>query len=766
MDALDPCSKNEQTLLDSVLDTIQDGVLFMDGDLNILQVNRWMEERFAGRMPLVGKSMHTVLKNGNDGPVQHPQRGSIQQRASHVEVLAFPDETNPDRWFEVSVLHLKGSDHGQIRFIGQVRDITDRKQGERFLEEEITRRRILVEQSSDGIVVLEKNGKVLEANREFAHMLGYSMEDVHKLYVWDWDAQWNRQELQEMLRTIDERGDHFETRHRRKDGSLYDVEISTNGAVYRGQKLIFCVCRDISARVAERKKIEADLRLTRFSFDKASIGIFQTGEDARILDANPHACRLLGYRRKELCRMSLHDIDTGESQLNRIDLWRQLIENGSVGFETQLRRKDGSVFPVDVDANLFEFEGGRHSVSFVRDLTEKKNHEKQKAAMEDHLRQTQRMEALGTLAGGIAHDFNNIIAAIHGYSELAQLRCPDNSKLRNYLEQITTASIRAKNLVQQILTFSRKGKTEKRIIDISSIVEETLTLIRATLPSTIEIRTDVASSPGDVLADESLIHQVVVNLCTNAYQAMGNKGGLLEVSLTAVTVGTYDSTCYPVISPGRYLKLVVADTGQGVDHAHMDRIFDPYFTTKKPGEGTGMGLSTVHGIVKDHGGSIKVYSQPGVGTTVQVFFPLSESAGRPSGADTAAFSPGSAVILFVDDEAQLRDIGSDLLEGLGYLVETRVNPVDAIEAFRLNPLKYDLLITDWTMPKMTGGELARKVRGIRPNIPIIVCTGLPMAVDDADLKKIGVRHVLPKPVTLKRLAAVVSSVLENRPVKR
>jgi two-component system, cell cycle sensor histidine kinase and response regulator CckA len=421
MDALDPRSKNKQTLLESVLDTIRDGVFLVDHDLNILQVNRWMEEMYADSMPLIGKPCYVVLKSRNEDCLQCPCRRSIETKRPHVEVMAFPNGTNPDRWIEVSVTRLEGSDDGKIRAIGQVRDITERKQGERFLEEEITRRRILVEQSSDGIVVLAQNGRVLEANLEFAHMLGYSLEEIHKLHVWDWDTQWNRQELQEMLRTIDERGDHFETRHRRKDGSLYDVEISTNGAVYRGQKLIFCVCRDISERVAERKKIEADLRLTRFSFDKASIGIFQTGEDARILDVNPHVCQLLGYNRQELCRMGLYDIVLGLSKADRNNLWQQLIENGSYVFETRLRRKDGTVLPADVTANLFEFEGSRYSISFVRDLTEKKNHEKQKAAMEDHLRQVQRMESLGTLAGGIAHDFNNILSAIYGYSELSQL---------------------------------------------------------------------------------------------------------------------------------------------------------------------------------------------------------------------------------------------------------------------------------------------------------------------------------------------------------
>ena len=643
MTALDHYLKDKQPFLESVFNAIQDGIIVMDRDFTIVRTNRWMESKFVSHMPLIDKKCYDVLRNRKDSCSACPCSASLETGKPHIEVIPYPSDQNPTEWFEISVFRLEDVDGKVMGALGHVKNITERKQAEELLKDEVTRRRILVDQSRDGIVVLEQNGKVYEANQEFAHMLGYSLDEVNRLHVWDWDAQFNKKQLMEMLQIIDDTGDHFETRHRRKDGTLYDVEISTNGAVYRGQKLIFCVCRDITERIANQK-----------------------------------------------------------------------------------------------------------------------NAENQKLIMETHLRQAQRMEALGTLAGGIAHDFNNILSAINGYAELAQLRCSEHTKLHHYIDQIGMASLRAKNLVQQILTFSRHGKSEKRTLDISSVINETLKLIRATFPSTIEIRQNIRSDSGAVVADETQIHQVFMNLCTNAFHSMEKEGGLLEVGLVPVSIGIYDSSSYPVISPGKYLKLIVSDTGHGMDEDTLAQIFNPYFTTKKAGEGTGMGLSTVHGIVKDHGGSIKVYSRPGVGTTFQVFLPIAQTDPDHLTAETRLFSSSTGYILFVDDEKQLTEIGNELLEGLGYLVETRVNPLDAIDAFRINPNKYDLIITDMTMPKMTGERLAREIKKIRRDIPVILCTGFGANINAETLSEIGVDQVLMKPITLSRLADIVRKTMDDQ----
>ena len=754
--------ESNQLFLNNYFKVIQDGAFVLDQDFTFVRANRWMEEHYRPQMPLVGKKCHHVFHHLGNSCLECLYMASADSGQAPIELLSCPSVRVPTEWFEISMSRLEDDDGKVIGAIGHVKDVSSRRQAQALLTDEANWLRILVEQSRDGIVILDQDGKVFESNQQFAHMVGYRLEEIHTLHVWEWDTQWDKEQLLDMLQSVDGSGAHFETRHRRKDGTFYDAEISTNGAVYRGQKLIFCVCRDITERIVEKKRIEKALLLTQFSFDKASIGILRTGDDERILDVNEHACKNLGYNHRELCRMSIHDIDSSLSLEDWTLLWQSLCEKGTINYETVHRRKDGTPMPVDVTANLLEFEGDRYCLHFARDITDQKNDEKQKLIMETHLRQTQRMEALGTLAGGIAHDFNNILSAISGYAELAQLRCPANPKLRHYIDEIHMASVRAKTLVDQILTFSRKGKSEKRHVDIASVLAETLNLIRATLPSTIEIRQHIKSDGGSLFADETQMRQVIMNLCTNAYHSMQKEGGLLEVDLASVAIGIYDSSVYPVIRPGKYLKLVVADTGHGMGEDVLARIFDPYFTTKKSGGSTGMGLSTVHGIVKDHGGSIKVYSRPGVGTTFQVFFPLVETAVRHSTAQTGIFSSGNGYILLVDDEKQLVEIGNEMLEGLGYLVETRSNPIDAVDAFRMNPDKYDLIITDMTMPKMTGERLAKEIKTIRPDMPIILCTGFSANLSTDTLTEIGINEMLMKPVTLNNLANTVRKVLGDK----
>jgi two-component system cell cycle sensor histidine kinase/response regulator CckA len=759
MSTMDHFLKDTEPLMESVFNALQDGIFILDKNFTIVRTNQWMEMKFLAKMPLINKKCHAVFRDSVNFCSDCPYIPSLESGKPHVQVLPYPSSREPVEWFEFSMFRLEDGDGKLIGAIGQVKDITERRKTLALLEDEVAQRRIMVEQSRDGIVILDQNGKVHEANQKFAHMLGYTLEEVHQLYVWDWDANWTKDQLLEKVRAVDDTGDYFETRHRRKDGTIYDVEISTNGAVYREYKLVFCVCRDITKRITEQKRVEETLRLTQFAFDKASIGIIQANEDARILNANEQACKNLDYSHTELCSMSLSDIDQGLDSDDRKALWRQLCEDGHINFVSTHRRRDGSQFPVDVTSNLLRFEGKKYSISFIRDTSEQKNEEKQKEILEAHLRKAQRMEALGALAGGIAHDFNNILSAIYSYSELAQLRCPENSKLRYYIDQISTASNRAKHLVQQILAFSRQGKSEKQIIDISSVVRESLKLIKATFPSTIDIKHHIEPNLGNLMADETQIHQVLMNLCTSAYHSMQNEVGLLEVELSSATIGTYDSTSYPILSPGKYLKLVVSDTGHGMDSDQLDHIFDPYYPTRRSGDDTGMGLSAVHGIVKDHGGSIKVYSRPGVGTTFQIFLPLTETGAPHSTAAADNLSSRMGRILLVDDETPILDSGKAFLEDLGYAIDARTSPTEALELVKEAPDRYQLIITDMIMPKMTGEKLTKEIRKIRPDMPIILWTGFSENISADTLSKIGISEVLLKPITLSHLANTVRKVL-------
>jgi nitrogen-specific signal transduction histidine kinase len=371
------------------------------------------------------------------------------------------------------------------------------------------------------------------------------------------------------------------------------------------------------------------------------------------------------------------------------------------------------------------------------------------------------MEAIGTLAGGIAHDFNNILGAIIGYTEMALYEAPASSKNRNNMEEVLKAGHRAKDLVQQILAFSRQSEQERQPVLIHLIIKEALKLLRASLPSTIEIRQNIRTDLGAVLADPTQIHQVMMNLCTNAHHAMSEKGGMLGVTLSDVELDVKEVVAYPDLKPGSYLKLTVSDTGQGMDPNVIERIFDPYFTTKEKGVGTGLGLAVVHGIVKSHGGMITVQSEKGKGSAFQVFFPVVKTQVKPEAKTMESLHTGNERILFVDDEQALVDLGKKMLESLGYRAECRMSSIEALESFRSQPDKFDLVITDMTMPNMTGERLAKEMMGIRPDIPIILCTGYSERITREEAMELGIKEFVLKPFKINDFANTIRKVLDN-----
>ena len=387
--------------------------------------------------------------------------------------------------------------------------------------------------------------------------------------------------------------------------------------------------------------------------------------------------------------------------------------------------------------------------------------EEEKLNAEAQLQQAQKMEAIGTLAGGIAHDFNNILGAIMGYSELIKMKLPEESDLISDLDQVIRAGERARDLVRQILTVARQQRQEQRPIQIRYIINEALNLLKATLPSTIEIREDLAKDAGIVNADPTQVHQVIMNLCTNAGHAMQEDGGVLTVELANVEIDDLSASRHLDLNAGSYLRLTVSDTGYGMTSEIMERIFDPYFTTKDTGEGTGLGLSVAQGIVKAHGGTITVYSEPGIGTTFHVYLPVIQEAERAEKEESEAPLPtGNERILFIDDEQVLVEIGSQMLERLGYEVVTKRSSVQALELFRAEPDRFDLVITDMTMPEMTGDKLAQKFMKIRPDIPVILCTGHSKQISEQKAKEIGIRAFIMKPILRRTIAETIREALD------
>ncbi|MBU1341199.1 MAG: response regulator, partial [Proteobacteria bacterium] len=365
---------------------------------------------------------------------------------------------------------------------------------------------------------------------------------------------------------------------------------------------------------------------------------------------------------------------------------------------------------------------------------------------------------------GIAHDFNNILSIIIGYCEMAAMEEPvENSTVGTCLEKINAAAFRAKELVQHLLTFCRQTEQEKTHIKISPILEYVLDSLKTSLPFAIEIKKEILEEIGMVLADPAQIHQLIFNVCQNAGQAMAESGGTMNVSLKQVFLDSERVSEYPNMVSGYYVSIMIQDTGPGMDQEIVERIFDPYFTTKEPGEGTGLGLAVAHGIAVSHGGTILVNSQPGFGSSFEILLPLRQTERVKADIKGEQDLPrGSGNVLFVDDEESLVDFGTIVLERVGYKVEGYTSSLEALEAFKKTPGKFDLVITDYIMPKMQGMELAKKILEIRSNIPVMLCTGTKSDKLVEHAKDAGIIEVLQKPIPMKSLIKAINNILANR----
>ncbi len=382
---------------------------------------------------------------------------------------------------------------------------------------------------------------------------------------------------------------------------------------------------------------------------------------------------------------------------------------------------------------------------------------------EKELIQVQKMEAIGTLAGGIAHDFNNILTAVVGYAELGlHKKLIEQGKTEYIFTQILNAGNRAKDLIKHILTFSRQRDEERMPVKLGSIIKEALQLICVGLPRHVQIQENIRAAADMVFADPTQVHQIIMNLCTNAAQAMKEKGGILEVALDEVHIDPASKEQFPELAPGEYLKLTVRDTGDGINPKVIDRIFDPFFTTKAPGEGTGMGLSVVHGIVKNYGGKILVSGEFGKGTTFSVLLPrLEEQAGDEKDEKDAALTSGSERILFVDDEDAAVEVVREMLEEMGYSVVAMTNVLEALDLFNENPDRFDLVITDKNMPCMTGFDFGREILRIKPDLPVILCTGYLDFGDTDNAQEHGFRDIIKKPLLMRDMAEAIRCVLDR-----
>jgi two-component system, cell cycle sensor histidine kinase and response regulator CckA len=507
-------------------------------------------------------------------------------------------------------------------------------------------------------------------------------------------------------------------------------------------------------------QIELDVARSRYFdlYELAPVGYCTVSKTGLILEANLTLATLLGVTRGVLVKQPLASFILKEDQEIYYRHRKVLFETGqSQVCELRLMKKEDAPFWARLEAIPSRDTGGAPVCRVaISDITERKQ-------TEAHLQQAQKLESIGTLAGGIAHDFNNILYPLLGFTELLKEDIPVDSPLQEHIDEILHATLRLRDLVRQILAFSRKGDQTDRPIQLHPIVKEALKLLRASIPTTIDIHQDIDSDGGVVMADPTQIHQIVMNLVTNAFHAMEDAGGILKVSLKPVALAPESAPSITNnVTPGAYVLLTISDTGTGIAEDILDKIFEPYFTTKGVGKGTGLGLSVVYGIVKAYKGGIHISSEPGKGTEVRVYLPIMEKTAEENRIEDGEPLPGGTEkILLIDDEEVIVHMERQLLERLGYRVDERTSSVDALGVFKANPADFDLVLTDMTMPRLTGIQLAEKLLSFRPDIPIIICTGFSENISDEKSKLFGIKGFLMKPVVQSDMAQMVRKVLDE-----
>jgi len=651
-------------------------------------------------------------------------------------------------------------------------EINDRKRVENALRESDEKFRTLIANISDVIVILDAKG-----------IIRYNSPSIRRHFGWKPEALLGTDSLdlvhprdqarvrRKMKRLMGSPGATrtIHCRFRAQDRSHRAIEIIAVNMLdaerINGVLLNF---RDISERIASEQALRASEQRLRKAQAMAHVGHWEFDPATRTIRGSEEWFRLYGLERKAatVSLKTVRAIIMEEDRARMAQMLEALLHRNAeydVVFRIRRANDDQPVWLHSKAELIFRGDGHEPLVSgVVQDITASKRAEEEKLQLENQLRQAQKMESIGTLAGGIAHDFNNILSPIIGFTEMTAGELPENSQARANLEEVLAAAHRAKDMVRHILTFSRQDSQEMKPMSLRPVVQESMKLLRSSLPSTIDIQMRFDEETGSVMGDSTQIHQLVVNLCTNAYQAMREQGGRLDVTLTQQVFDRAAALPSRDMLPGAYVCLRVQDTGHGIDQAIIDRIFEPYFTTKGPAEGTGMGLSMVHGIVKRHQGHIAVASTLGQGTTFHVYIPQMASVHETTLHETTDVIPlGHEHILLVDDEPQLLAMQGQILERLGYDVTAINSSADALDAFRQAPDTFDMLITDQTMPHMTGAELATEVLKRRPALPVILCTGFSEALSPEAAADIGIRHYLQKPVSLKALARTVRLVLNE-----
>ncbi|HEY3275057.1 MAG TPA: PAS domain S-box protein [Syntrophorhabdaceae bacterium] len=714
------------------------------------------------------------------------QRQALESTGRHTCELALKTR-------DASLLHAQ-LDSIAVEVDGQkiirtaLTDITERKR----MEDELRRYQLLARHGRDIILFIRgADGAIVEANDAAVKAYGYSKEELLSLKIYDLRGPTGYPLTYTQMDVADSSGILFETEHRRKDGTTFPVEVSSRGITVGSERVLLSVIRDITERTQAAKAIDESARRVVEILESIGEAFFSLDENLVFTYFNATAEHLLKRNRKDIIGKPFEGaFPEAVGSLFHRNYVRAIREKTPMTFEAFFEAPpyenwyDVRIYPRGKGISVFfqviterkrvedalrkaHEELERRVRERTADLKEALESLKSEAArreqMEERIRQTEKMEAIGTLSGGIAHDFNNILAAVLGFTEMAiDSNVPRNSAMDQSLKHVLKAAFRGRDLVKQILAFSRKTHHEIVPLQLSPLIRETVKFLRASLPSTVKIEVRVKSTSDKVLADPSQVQQVIMNLCTNGAFAMGDKGGRLTITVSDASGSALPSG----LAPRPHLLLTVKDTGTGMEPDTLKRIFEPFFTTKEPGQGTGMGLAVAYGIVKSLHGEITVKSEQGKGSLFKVFLPKAELSVQPDESVLGDIPRGSELILFVDDENELLQWGRETLRGLGYRVIGTTDSRDALSLFLLDPNRFDAVITDYTMPAMTGFALAQELLKVRPDIPIILLTGYTANISPEDARAAGIREFLMKPLAKREVAEAIRRVLDEERAQR
>lgn len=763
-------------LIESMLDSASEAIVAVDHKGGVVEWNRQAAEMFGwSRDETVGKSIVDLIIPVHDRliinalVIEQPIEGieDYLNTRHEIEVVDKDGHLMP-----VEIIISQHAIAGNTVYTATIHDINDRHRIEGQLREVKDRYRIAVQGAGVGIWDWERKKNKLYISGKFKQLLGY--DSTLTLNGW--------RDLKELVHPDDRKkvANRLRTHYRLQSSFDVDCRIKTNLEGYcwfhlSGQAIIDNHGRVLriagslsdvnSSYVAEKALRDSETKF-REAFANAPIGMSLIRPDGRFLTVNRKLCEMLKYSDEELGRRTFTQV-THPDDVPETTLVAQKLLSGEaevVEFDKRYIRRDGEVVWTHVISSVHCDDDGRplYFISQIIDISDRKESERQKEQLESQLRQAQKLETIGTLAGGIAHDFNNILTPVLGFAEIASLNLPKDSPAQANIAHVIKAANRAKNLVKQIMAFGRRTEQSYSSQSVLKIVEDTVNLLRATLPSTIGIRVSTALSNDKVKCDSVQIHQVLMNLCTNAYQAMrDDNSGTIEIGLRNCVIEENIAKYHPRLNAGEHLLLTVSDTGHGMKWDIAQRIFEPFFTTKPVGEGTGLGLSVAHGIIAQHQGEITVYSQPGNGTTFHIYLPLTvEADTKQNGKVQQPILGGNEHIMFIDDEEDIALTGKAMLERLGYRVTAISSSPEALDIFASHADEFDLVITDQTMPRMTGDRVAKHVMEIRSGMPVILVTGLSESITMEMRNSLGLKGFLMKPFSINELGFAVRKAIE------